>query len=348
LIKRVSVCAALVVALTVACAGTAYAADGRSLSLSASKFGFAAEPGQQGSGEVFVINEGTAPVAVRVYAADQVIAEDGSATYVVPTINEGALNSPASWVTFELPADAKSTGNIPYVEIPAGGRVPVKFEVTVPEGAAPGDRQAVLFFEMFSPQDTNDKAATSVNARLGARIQTRVKGEVVEKLEVRPFTMPQFVVGSNPAYAFAIRNEGNVDERVDARLVVLDRSDNEKQASQILTDTPVYASTSRVEDGMLQLQGLALGPTRVRLVVSYKGDSGVMKSIEKDRTVWAIPLWLLIALGALLVALVLWGVWAASSRSARRKMARSQATPTAGMDSDYDASRDELPEAEGD
>ncbi len=160
------------------------------MSLSASKFEFAAEPGQKGTGEVFVINEGAEPVSVRVYAADQVIAEDGTATYVVPTINAGGVGTPASWVTFELPADAKSTGNIPYVDIPGGGRVPVKFEVTVPEGATPGDRQAVLFFEMFSPQGSGDKAATNVNARLGARIQTRVKGEIVEKLVVQPFAMP--------------------------------------------------------------------------------------------------------------------------------------------------------------
>ncbi len=295
------------------------------MSLSASKFGFAAEPGQKGSGEVFVINEGAEPVSVRVYAADQVIAEDGTATYVVPTINGGGVGTPASWVTFELPADAKSTGNIPYVDIPGGGRVPVKFEVTVPEGATPGDRQAVLFFEMFSPQGAGDKAATNVNARLGARIQTRVKGEIVEKLVVQPFTMPQFVIGSAPAYSFTVRNEGNIDERIDARLVVLDGSDNERQSSQVLTDTPVYASTSRVKAGTFQLEGLAIGPTHVRLIVSYKGDSGVPKSIEEDRTVWAVPLWVLIAGGVLLVVLLLAGVWGASSRAAKRKMARTTA-----------------------
>ena len=53
------------------------------MSLSASKFGFAAEPGQNGTGEVFVINEGAEPLSVRVYVADQEIAEDGSVSFVV-------------------------------------------------------------------------------------------------------------------------------------------------------------------------------------------------------------------------------------------------------------------------
>ena len=151
LIRRLVAGATVALMVGLVCVSPAFPADERSLSLSASKFDFAAEPGQTGSGEVTVINEGDAPISVRVYAADQVIAPDGSATYVVPPATANPLTSPASWVTFELPPDAKSTGNIPFVDMPAGGRVPVKFQVTVPEGAAPGDRQAVLFFEMYSP-----------------------------------------------------------------------------------------------------------------------------------------------------------------------------------------------------
>ena len=188
------------------------------------------------------------------------IAADGSATYVVPPATANPLTSPASWVTFELPPDAKSTGNIPFIEMPAGARVPVKFQVTVPEGAAPGDRQAVLFFEMYSPPGVTETPTARVNARIGARIETRVKGEVVEKVDVRPFAMPSFVVGSSPGYAFTVRNDGNVDTRVDARLVVLDRSENERSSTVVLTDAPVYASSALEKKGVLQLPGAAIGP----------------------------------------------------------------------------------------
>jgi hypothetical protein len=333
LIKRLVAGATVALMVGLVCVSPAYPADQRSLSLSASKFDFAAEPGQMGSGEVTVINEGDAPISVRVYAADQVIAPDGSATYVVPAATANALTSPASWVTFELPPDAKSTGNIPFIDMPAGARIPVKFQVTVPEGAAPGDRQAVLFFEMYSPPGTTETPTARVNARIGARIETRVKGEVVEKVDVRPFTMPSFVVGSSPGYAFTVRNDGNVDARVDARLVVLDRSENELRSTVVLTDAPVYASSALEKKGVLQLPGPGIGPNNVRLVVSYTGDSGVKKTIEKNRTVWAVPMWLLVAFGVGLLVLLLAGVWAASGRAAKRRIRRDTDTADAARQS---------------
>jgi hypothetical protein len=294
-------------------------AEERTLSLSASKFGFAAEPGQKGTGEVFVINEGAKPMSVRIYAADQVVDENGSVTYVVPPVNSNTLASPALWLTFQLPADAKSTGNIPVVRLAAGQRLPVKFQVDIPEGALSGDRQAVLFFETYDPADPS---GTRINARLGARIKTRVKGEVVENLSVQPFTMPSFVIGSKPDYSFTIKNEGNVDEQVTARLVVLDRSENERSSAIVVTDTAVYANTNLKQEGTLQLPGSAIGPNHVRLIVNYPGESGVAKSIEKDLTVWAAPLWLVIAAGALLVIIVLVAVWMAGRRAAERKQAK--------------------------
>jgi hypothetical protein len=314
--RRTSLVIAGVMAAAMLAAPTMAAAD-RVMSLSASKFDFSAQPGQDGTGEVTVINEGSEALTVRVYAADQVISEDGTASYVVPALDSNPLSSPASWVTFELPEDAKSTGNIPYVEIEPGGRVPVKFDVVIPEAATPGDRQAVLFFEMFTP-GAPEGGTARVNARLGARIQTRVKGELVEKLDVRPFVLPAFVVGSLPAYSFSVRNEGNTDQQVSVRMLVLDRSESEKSASEVLTNTPVYASSTVTREGVLQLPKSSIGPTRVRLVASYTGEAGIAKSIEKDRTLWVFPLWLIIAIGALLVLLLLSGVWMASRRAAQR------------------------------
>jgi hypothetical protein len=336
-VPRRSLVGLLVLVLSAAAlALPAYAAPERSMSLSASKFGFSAEPGQQGSGEVFVINEGTQPLAVRVYVADQVIAPDGTITFVTPPVNANRATSPASWVTFKLPPDAKSTGNIPYIELAPGERAPVKFQVTVPQDATPGDRQAVLFFEMYEPQADVKGGTTRVNARLGARIQTRVNGEIVEKVEVGPFALPGFVLGSSVKYSFTVRNQGNIDERVNARFAVIDRSENERGISSVMTDTPLYASSVLVKKGTLELPGSPFGPTRVRLVVSYKGDSGVPKSIEKDRTVWAIPVWVPIAFGALILALILAGVWAAASRSAKRRMERAAARRSAEMPATQD------------
>ena len=71
MIKRLAAGAAVALMVGLVCVNPAYPADERSLSLSASKFDFAAEPGQTGGGEVTVINEGDAPISVRVYAANR-------------------------------------------------------------------------------------------------------------------------------------------------------------------------------------------------------------------------------------------------------------------------------------
>jgi hypothetical protein len=119
-----------------------------------------------------------------------------------------------------------------------------------------------------------------------------------------------------------MRNDGNVDVDVGVRIVTLDRSENEKGSSEVLTTTPVYAGASLQREGTLELPGLAIGPQQVRLVAAYTGDSGLAKSVEEDRSVWAAPLWLLIAVGVVIALLVLAGVWAASKRATERRIER--------------------------
>ena len=320
MIKRVAAALAVATLLALVSANPSLAAGERSLSLSASKFSFSAAPGQKGIGEVIVINDGTTPVAVRVYVADQIIGPDGTATFTVPDNTTNRLAKSASWLTFTLPPDAKAVGNIPYVDLPVGARLPVAFEVVVPDGAPPGDRQAVLFFEIFSPEQAAASGTARINARLGARIKTRVNGEIVEKVDVRPFTMPRFVIGPNPEYSFLINNDGNIDQDVSARLLVLDGSEAEVSASAVLTDTPVYAASALEKHGVLTLPGLGLGPHHVRLVVTYKGDSGVQKSVEKDRTVWAAPVWFLVAVATVIMMLLAAWIWFAASRATENKM----------------------------
>lgn len=313
-------------ALVLMCAvpATAGAAEARSLGLSATTFDFRAAPGSVGKGELFVINEGTTPMFVKVYSANQEIQSDGSADYVTPPVDANPLTSPASWLRVILPNDAKAQGNIPYIELEAGARVPVSFEVEVPKGAAPGDRQAILFFEMFEPSDAPEAGTARVNARIGARIKTRVEGTVIERLEVRPFQVPAFVLGDRDAYSFALRNTGNVDALVTARLLVLDSSKNERSASEVLTDTPVYANAARTFDGNLDLSNATLGRFTVRLEVDYPsaepGSQGLVKSIEEEATVWVVPVWLAVAAIVVIGLVAMFVTWRSGRKSAERRL----------------------------
>lgn len=316
--------AALAVALMCALPTAAGAAESRSLGLSATTFDFSAAPGSVGKGELFVINEGATPMFVKVYTANQEIKADGTVEYVTPPVDANPLASPASWLRVILPNDAKAQGNIPYIELEAGARVPVSFEVEVPKGATPGDRQAILFFEMFEPSEAPEAGTARVNARIGARVKTRVEGAVVERLEVRPFQVPTFVFGDRDAYSFALRNTGNVDALVTARLLVLDSSKNERFASEVLTETPVYANAIRAFDGNLDLSNATLGRFTVRLEVDYPsaeaGSQGLVKSLQEEATVWVIPVWLAVAAIVAIGLLAMLVTWSSGRKSAERRL----------------------------
>ena len=261
---------------------------------------------------------------VKVYSANQEIKADGTPDYVAPPVDANPLTSPASWLRVILPDDAKAQGNIPYIELEAGARVPVSFEVEVPKGAAPGDRQAVLFFEMFEPSDTPEAGTARVNARIGARIKTRVEGSVLERLEVRPFQVPAFVFGDRDAYSFALRNSGNVDALVTARLLVLDSSKNERSVSEVLTETPVYANAVRTHDGNLDLSNATLGRFTVRLEVDYPsvepGSQGLVKTLQEEAVVWVVPVWLAVAAIVVIALLAMLVTWRSGRNSSERKL----------------------------
>jgi hypothetical protein len=320
----------VLLAVSLIWAPVAHAAEGgeRTIGLSASKFEFEAQAGQVGEGTVWVSNDGDTPVSVRVYAADQVIDEKGTATYVVPSLDTNMLQSPASWVTVSLPEDAKSLGNIPYVDMEPGERLQVDFDVEIPDSAVPGDHQSVLFFEMFDPNAATAPGSTRVDARLGARIRTRVSGEIIEDVDVAPFRMPSYVIGSSVPYQFTVVNKGNVDQSVSARLAQLDSSDAEVAAEELMADTALFANSQLQKSGSFEVASPAIGPTRFNLALSYPsqtpGANGLVKSVEKTRVVWVVPPWLPIALGALLLLFLAAAIWAAGRRSAQRQTRRAQ------------------------
>lgn len=306
----------------------------RSIGVSAASFDFTAAQGQAGEGEVWVSNEGDEPITVRVYASDQVVEDDGTVTFVTPTVDANQLQSPASWMTVTLPPDAKSIGNIPYIDMAPGDKARVAFRVGIPQGAVPGDHNIMLFFEMFDPDPTSGDQQARIFGRLGTRVKARVDGEIIEKVEVAPFEIPGYVLGSVVPYSFTVNNKGNVDQRVNVRMVEVDSSGAEVAATEIASDTALYATSSLQKSGAIDDSATRIGRANYKLVVSYpsqaSGANGLIKTTEEERAVWIIPAWLPYALGAALLVLVGAAIWASGRRSAQR----AAASPDAGAVSD--------------
>jgi hypothetical protein len=287
--------------LLVAVPKVAYAE--RTIGLSSGSFAFTVDPGQVGQGEVIVMNDGDEPLKALVYIADVQISDTGEQTYVTPQ-REGAslLTTPASWFRIYMPADSKSVGNTPYLELDVGERVPISFEFSAPSGTPPGDHNTIIFFEMFDLAEGGDGMAAQVAGRLGARVALRVTGQVVEKMTIRPFEVPGFVIGTDIPFRFRVNNEGNLNKRIEVTAAVLSRSEQAVVNSVVATDTAVYANSSREFTGVLDTVSARLGPHTVEVRTTYLEDGAQIPSeLIEERTVWIVPLWAVALVGFLLL-----------------------------------------------
>jgi hypothetical protein len=297
----------------------------RTIGLSSPSFDFNVAAGGGGKGSLVISNEGNEPFRALVYFSGQTIDSKGNVSFVAPTLNSpDFLSTPAAWCQVHLPKDTKSIGNVPYLDLKPKEQVPVDFEFTVPQGVTPGDHQVFLFFEMTNTQAVPKGVATTINARVGAHLHIRVQGAVNESLDVRPFTVRQFIIGDVMPWQFTVRNDGNIDEQVSTTLSVLDTNENELIKSNAMTSTVVYAQSLAERSGNLPLANAFLGRFTVRLTTTYADRTGSAgaKTVVKDRTIWVVPLWLAVVLIVVVGALLLWLSWRAAVRSAERRIDR--------------------------
>ena len=305
-------------------AGLPHEYAARTIALSSGTFEFTVDPGQTGSGEVTVMNDGDEPLKALVYVADVEVDDTGEQTFVAPQ-REGVamLTTPASWFRVYMPADSKALGNTPYIELDPGERIPIKFEFVPPKGTAPGDHNTVIFFEMFDLPDGSDGSAAMVAGRLGARVAVRVTGQVVEKMTMRPFVVPGFVIGGDVPFTFTVNNDGNLNKRVEVTASLLDRNEQVVTDAAVATDTAIFANSRRQFTGTLAAPGGRLGPHTVEVVAEYLQDGAQVPSqLVEERTVWLVPLWLVALVGFLVLYVTGYFVVRALGRRRARRAAR--------------------------
>jgi hypothetical protein len=159
------------------------------------------DPGASIRDSIRVRNFGPTPIALDVYASD------------AHTTESGALDLlPAS----EKPVDLGSwiAVDTPRIEVAPGGTVDVPFTLTVPENAESGDHSAGIVTSFRAPGQSEGQAVT-VDRRLGNRVQVRVGGALIPRLEVRDVEV-KWNGSLNPAgsgsadVSWTVSNSGNV------------------------------------------------------------------------------------------------------------------------------------------
>lgn len=318
--------ATLVLAVLLAVPSSALAE--KTVGLSTGSFKFSVGAGDTAKGKVFVTNDGDEDIKVLVYVSDQSVDEAGNITYTTPSRGDlTALDQPSSWSQIKMPANSKSLGNVPYLELKPKQRVPVDFSFTVPPNIPPGDHNALIFFEMFELPTAGEGTQMQVSGRIGARVTLRVKGEIVESLDVRPFEVPAFVIGAEVPYRYLVNNGGNVDVRVNGSAALLDRSESSVATQQPVPAQLVFAGESLEASGVLVAERGPIGPHTVEIrVVPVDEDGKVLNqgagAITESRSVWLVPMWLVIAVGAVVALLIARIVWWQAVKAAGRRQAR--------------------------
>lgn len=319
------VLAALMLAVCVAIAVPTQALAAKKIGLSSGTFKFELADGEGTGGTVFLTNDGDEEVNVMVYAADQQVDAKGNIDFSAPTRADiTQLDRPSSWIGVKMPAESRSLGNVPYITLEPGERVPVEFTIEVPSGTAPGDHNVLLFFEMFDQTSGNTGAQTVISGRLGARMTMRVDGVVVERLTVRPFEVPLFVIGSQVPFQLLVNNEGNIDQRVTVTTTLRDRNGNDVGSSTAVDARIVFAQRGLETSGAVLAGDSPVGPlTLVAEVMPVSDDGAPLEggraAIFEERQVWMVPMWAVVALGILLTLVLARVVHVASRRGKRRK-----------------------------
>jgi hypothetical protein len=295
----------------------------KTLSLSTGTIQLSLPAGASGGGSITVANTGTEIIDALVYVADARIDAKGMPVYDRPKAGAAPVaHSPATWVGLQMPPEAKTIGQTPALHLKAGEQTVVSFTETVPPNARPGDHNAVVFFEMFEPDPTSTSGAVSkVTGRIGARIVTKVQGQIRDSLVVTGFQMPGFVIGDSAPYSFTVVNDGNVDKRYSATLGLASG-----QPSVVASNGVAYAGDHGAYSGVVSLKGAPIGPGTAVLLVKHQlvardssASAEVIKEVRQERQVFVVPWWLVILVVAIVAIALLWLTWFFTMRGRRRK-----------------------------
>ncbi|GLF93786.1 COG1470 family protein [Streptomyces yaizuensis] len=167
-------------------------------------FHLAADPGRRLRDKVTITNRTSAPLTLRLYAAD-----------AHNTVRDGgfAVRSPEER---QRGVGAWARPDRTRVTVPARGSVTVAYTVTVPDTAPPGDHPGALV--ALDERVARPGAAVGMGVRqaVGARLYLRVNGPAVPALTVEDVTVDQdrpLLPGTGTSRAtvsYTLHNRGNV------------------------------------------------------------------------------------------------------------------------------------------
>ncbi len=190
--------------------------------------------------------------------------------------------------------------------IGAGETKEIPFSVKVPQNASPGTHLAGVFLSS-EPETRLKEIGSLIGYRVGALVNMRISGEILEEGQIREFSVEKAIYYSGrPEVKFASRveNLGNVFIKPRGPIDIINVF-GKKVATLRMNDAAaaVFPKDIRRFETVWQKDGLAFG--RYQAVMSLLYGDEQKKTISATVSFWVLPLNVILPICAGLLALIL-------------------------------------------
>lgn len=239
-----------------------------------SYFSYPASTGSILSDEALVINDGSVPLTLKLYAADGITAQNGGTAFTQPgQLSSGYSRGTSGWIT--LPADEVSLG--------PGEEQVIPFTVHVPADAGPGHHVAGLVVEAqpvegdVESQEGQAQFAVNVVRRVGVAVVVDVAGEHVTEMGVTGVALQQ-QSEQGATFQITVHNSGNVYTKGEGYVLIRAKSGEELASLPWTMDTVLPGDTTFFN--VTHPIRLGDGDYRATVLLTYAGKSAALEDVE--------------------------------------------------------------------
>lgn len=267
-------------------------------------FEYELDPGNEQSGSFLVSNKGSIMVYYEAKATPYYATDEDGKGIVVSYDKKSTHTQIADWVTFENPSG----------QIEPNSSIEIKFTIKVPEDAVAGGQYAALMVSNSNENPKNAGISISEIANIGPVVYAKINGDdMVMKGEILSHDISGFRFEPPISATSTVRNDGNVHADATYTLRVyplfggesIYNNEENPGSTTVLPDSTRYYSMSWTAEKGAPSIG----------IFKVESEVKIFDEVSKiEKIVIICPMWVIISVGAFIVALIFWIVFRVKSR----------------------------------
>lgn len=272
--------------------------SGSGLSISPTRSELRIQAGETGEVEISVRNVTRGAIVAKPFISDF---ESNDVTGEPKLITNTEKRSSASIANF--------VSGLQDIQLAAGESKNVKYKVSIPRDAAPGGYYgAVTFRAVPAEQAGLDSGQVALTANLASLVLVEVPGDITEQIQISGVKVLKgekagsFFTGKPNSASIQIKNNGNGFSKPFGTIVLNNMSGKEVFKYELNNATPrgnILPKTTRTFTD--KIEGISK-PGRYTLIANVSHGSGG-EVITQKVSFWYIPVWLLVTMLVLLLAI---------------------------------------------